>query len=220
MSEATPTKNQESTTDTCKKQCGGCSQLPLYISIVALLLAVYAAAGVSKAPDTTAFQGLESKVEGLSQQLDSLGKNVADNRSNLMQTKLKRALDNLVEAGDLATEETKARVTEIKTMLQNLTHFDTPTEDAAATTQTDTAITHETTDSTPTADLSAPAEAPTASTPEASSSEQSSDTSAPSATESATTTNGEPTNNSTPAPTTEQPSTANDSVSPIAPQAL
>jgi len=108
------------------------------IAVIALILAVYAAFAASSSHDDSAvfirLDKLDSQAsalsEQLSEQINTLKDEVKSNRENLIQTKLKKALQNIQDIGDLAGEGTKAAITEVEKMLQTLTsiskQLDTP----------------------------------------------------------------------------------------------
>jgi len=108
----------------------------LYLSVIAILLAAYAAisAGTSVAPANTEerLDSLDNNIRIMSKQIAALSKDVESNRENLVQNQLKKALLNLQEIGGLAKEETKATIAEIETILHNLT---SPAETAAPATE-------------------------------------------------------------------------------------
>ena len=113
---------QEQTTSTGSR-CN--PHISLYISIAALLMAGYAVYVSSSTHDNSAIQSqitkLDNNVAGISDQLDALSSEVQSNRENLVQTKLKKALENIRDIRNLAEEGTKAAISEVEDMLQNLT---------------------------------------------------------------------------------------------------
>jgi len=127
---------EENTTETAEVQeaetaqkCGSGACKPhtsLYLSVVAILLAAYAAISAGKSPSVPTdaearLSGLESTVQSLNEQIASLGKDVESNRDNLIQNQLKKALLNIQEVGTLAKEETKASIAEVEKILSDLT---------------------------------------------------------------------------------------------------
>lgn len=155
---------EEITTESAEENKGACSRhsackphTSLYISITALLLALYAAiaAGTSTAPSNgeARLTGLESSVQLLGDQVVALSKDVESNRENLVQNQLKKALLNIQEISGMAREETKATIAEIEKILHALT---SPSE-APANTET----------SLPATAPEAPVEAPAAEEPTA-----------------------------------------------------
>jgi len=104
--------------------------ISLYISIAALLMAGYAVYVSNSAHDNSAMQSqvtkLESNVAGITDQLDLLNSQVQSNRENLVQTQLKKALENIRDIRNLAKEGTKAAISEVEDMLQNLTDMGDP----------------------------------------------------------------------------------------------
>lgn len=136
MDENSTGKETESQTE---KSCGTHTMCrphtSLYLSIIALLLAAYAAitASSSVAPSDgeARLSLLERNVESLNEQVVSLGKDVESNRENLIQTKLKKALLNIREVSDLAKEETKATIAEVEKVLRDLTSLEEATVPAA-----------------------------------------------------------------------------------------
>jgi len=127
----TPTQEEtiaeESATEkaSCKSNDSKCaSRTPLYFSIIALLLAAYAAATASTGNSgdiEKRLTGLDNQIANIDNQLVNLDKDVQSNRESLIQTKLKKAILNLQEIGNIAGAETKATITEVKGMLQALT---------------------------------------------------------------------------------------------------
>ncbi len=101
--------------------------LSLYISIAALLMAGYALFITTNKHDNSAMQSqliqLDSKVAGLDDQLSALSHEVQSNRESLVQTKLKKALENIRDIRELAEEGAKATISEVEEMLQNLTEL-------------------------------------------------------------------------------------------------
>ena len=96
-----------------------------YLSVIAIVLAAYAAISVGKDPVPTnaeaRLSGLESSIQGLNEQVASLGNDVESNRDNLIQNQLKKALLNIQEVSGLAKEETKATIAEVEKILSALT---------------------------------------------------------------------------------------------------
>ena len=127
------TSNEESVTESAAttepKQCSSHSackpHTSLYLSVVALMLAAYAAysAATSTAPvdGEARLESLEYSVQNMNEQIIALGKDVESNRDNLIQNQLKKALLNIQEISGLAKEETKATIAEIEQILQKLT---------------------------------------------------------------------------------------------------
>lgn len=109
------------------RQCGSCCKphTSLIIAVIALLLAGYAVFTASKSHDNTAIEthlgNLDSQVAGINDRMTSLDEAVKSNRENLIQTKLKKALQNVQEIGNLAGENTKAAIHEVENMLKTLT---------------------------------------------------------------------------------------------------
>jgi len=99
----------------------------LYISIVALALAGYAVLIANSKHDNSSMQSqienLDNRVSNMDNQLSTLSIDVQNNRENLVQTKLKKALENIRDIRGLAEEGTKAAISEVENMLQNLTEF-------------------------------------------------------------------------------------------------
>ena len=134
--------NEEIITETVEEKKESCSahsackpHTSLYISIIALLLAAYAAiaAGTSTAPTNgeARLAGLESSVQILGEQVIALSKDVESNRENLVQNQLKKALLNIQEISGMAREETKATIAEIEKILHDLTSpAEAPASDA------------------------------------------------------------------------------------------
>ncbi|WP_176957165.1 hypothetical protein [Mariprofundus sp. KV] len=131
---ATAEEHQESS---CSRHSACKPHTSLYISIIALLLALYAAiaAGTSTAPANgeARLASLESSVQLLGDQVVALSKDVESNRENLVQNQLKKALLNIQEISGMAREETKATIAEIEKILHDLT---SPAEATADNTET------------------------------------------------------------------------------------
>ncbi len=108
-------------------QCGSCCKphTSLIIAIIALILAGYATFAASKGHDNTAIEthlgNLDSQISGINDRITTLDEDVKSNRENLIQTKLKKALQNVQDIGDLAGEGTKAAIHEVENMLKTLT---------------------------------------------------------------------------------------------------
>lgn len=110
----------------------------LYISIIALTLAGYAVFIANSQHDNSSMQSqienLDNRVSNIDDQLSSLSNEVQNNRESLVQTKLKKALENIRDIRELAEEGTKAAISEVENMLQNLTdfgkHLNTPDQTA------------------------------------------------------------------------------------------
>jgi len=123
-------------------RCGSCCKphTSLIIAVIALILAGYAAFAASKGHDNTAVEthlsNLDSQIAGVNEQITGLSQEVESNRENLIQTKLKKALQSIQEIGNLAGEGTKAAISEVEDMLKTLTslseQFDAPAQTEAA----------------------------------------------------------------------------------------
>ncbi|GAV21366.1 hypothetical protein MMIC_P2350 [Mariprofundus micogutta] len=162
-----------------EKSCkdGSCCRphTSLYIAIIALLLSAYAAVTAATGGSANLEQrvtSLDNKVADIDNQLINLGKDVQSNRESLIQTKLKKAILNLQEIGNIAESETKSTIAEVEKMLQALTSAggesdaaDT-TAEPAATDSTPEAAPVEETVTEPAADT-APAESVAPETPAA-----------------------------------------------------
>lgn len=119
---------------------GKCTNISLYLSIAALVLAGYAAIAASSGPKTdtqaalkATVSNLEIQVQNLSTRLSSLGDDLMSNRENMVQNQLKKALYTIQEIGDSAKGDTKAAIAEVEAKLQALTGGETkqPAEQAA-----------------------------------------------------------------------------------------
>jgi len=99
----------------------------LYISLVALALAGYAVFIANSKHDNSSMQSqitnMDNRVSNIDDQLSRLSSEVQNNRESLVQTKLKKALENIRDIRDLAEEGTKEAISEVENMLQNLTEF-------------------------------------------------------------------------------------------------
>jgi len=99
--------------------------ISLYISTAALILAGYSVFISTSTHDNSAIQSqivtLDNKIAGISDRLNVLSSEVQSNRENLVQTKLKKALENIRDIRELAEEGAKATISEVESMLQNLT---------------------------------------------------------------------------------------------------
>jgi len=124
---STTSNADQSTTTPSNCHSGACCKphTSLYISIAALALAGYAAFNVSSNHDNSAIQtemnNLESKLSGINQQMETLSQAVQDNRDNLVQNKLKKALENIRDISGIAEEGSKAAISKVESMLQHLT---------------------------------------------------------------------------------------------------
>jgi len=170
------TSNEESVTESAAttepKQCSSHSackpHTSLYLSVVALMLAAYAAysAATSTAPvdGEARLESLEYSVQNMNEQIIALGKDVESNRDNLIQNQLKKALLNIQEISGLAKEETKATIAEIEQILQKLTSPIEASEEEAEAAQP-AAVEHDAEpESMPEAAEAQPTEQPTADT--------------------------------------------------------
>ncbi len=130
---------QEKTTEqssTCNTGCNCKPHTSLYISIAALLLSGYALFSANNGHDNSSMQAqmssLDNKISNIDGQLITLNDQVQSNREKLVQTQLKKALDNIREISDIAGEGTKAAISEVEEMLQSLTNlnerFNTPAQ--------------------------------------------------------------------------------------------
>ncbi len=97
----------------------------LIVALIALLLGAYAAYTASRGQDNSAIEAritqLEQQVAGMNEQIATLNEQVKSNRENMIQTRLKKALQNIQEIGDLAGEGTKAAIHEVENILKTLT---------------------------------------------------------------------------------------------------
>ena len=117
---------ENNTVESGNKKNGCCKpHASLYLSVVALLLAGYAAFNSSTSYDSTNIQAqlnkLDSNVSNINNQLETLSAEVQINRDNLVQTKLKKALENIRDISDIAEEESKAAIAKVEDILRNLT---------------------------------------------------------------------------------------------------
>jgi len=122
--------SQQSTEKSCCTRGSCCKpHTSAIIAVIALILAGYAAFAASSRNDDSAVYARLDKLdsqatalsEQLSEQINTLKDEVKSNRENLIQTKLKKALQNIQDIGDLAGEGTKAAITEVEKMLKTLT---------------------------------------------------------------------------------------------------
>ena len=118
-------QTNQSTSSLCRKGSACCKpHTALYISIIALALAGYAAFNTSGRDNNdleTQMNQLDSKISNLNQQLETLSQAVQNNRDNLVQNKLKKALENIRDISGLAEEGSKAAISKVESMLQDLT---------------------------------------------------------------------------------------------------
>jgi len=129
-----PSAEQADNAASCTKSRCCSPHTSIVISIIALLLAGYAAFTAAKGHDNTAIEArlgnMDNQIAGINDQIISLDEAVKSNRENLIQTKLKKALQNIQDIGDLAGEKTKETISEVETMLKTLTsiseQLDTP----------------------------------------------------------------------------------------------
>ncbi|ATX78825.1 hypothetical protein Ga0123461_0373 [Mariprofundus aestuarium] len=152
-------------TEKSQKSCSSSSlcgpHTSFYLSVIAIVLAAYAAVSVGQTPvpanAEARLSGLESSIQGLNDQVASLGKDVESNRDNLIQNQLKKALLNIQEVSGLAKEETKATIAEVEKILSALT---SPVEPEAPVSESEAAPAEEpAAEAAPEATSEAPAEA-------------------------------------------------------------
>lgn len=107
-----------------KRKCGS-SHLPLLLSVVALLLAAYAAitAGAHKNVThlETKLSELDNRISNNSNQLAALSADVQQNRDSLVQARLKEVLLSIQEIGDMADASTRNSIAEAEKILLSLT---------------------------------------------------------------------------------------------------
>jgi len=120
----TGTSNHAEQASHCHR--GGCCKphTSLYISVAALALAGYAAFNVSSGHTSaveTQMNQLDSKLSGINLQLEALSQEVQSNRDNLVQNKLKKALENIRDISGIAEAGSKEAISKVETMLQDLT---------------------------------------------------------------------------------------------------
>lgn len=125
----------------CKSDCSHGSSIcrphtSLFIAAAALIVAGYALFSAPKTADTdltdNRITAMESEIASLKAQLSALGKDVADNRENLIQTKLQRALTSIQDLGAVASQETRATISEVEKMLRTLSNAGDDNEAPAA----------------------------------------------------------------------------------------
>jgi len=136
--EETQVENKPETSN--NKEGNSTSRTPLYISIIALLLAAYAASAASVDNSTNIekrLASLDNQVANIDNQLVNLNKDVQSNRDSLIQTKLQKAILNLQEIGNIAGEETKATISGIEQMLYGLTSAGKAAEEESAALKTE-----------------------------------------------------------------------------------
>jgi len=121
------TAEKDKTESNIKKSCCSKQHIPLYLSLIALLLAIYAifSSNSNSNYDDSAMQTqlsqLDSNVSNINNQLETLSAEVQINRDNLVQNKLKKALEHIRDISEIAEEGSKAAISEVENMLQNLT---------------------------------------------------------------------------------------------------
>jgi len=142
MSEQDSSKEESTGEKTAKQSSSsntGCNcktHTSLYISVAALLLSGYALFSANSGHDNSGMQAqlnsLDNKISNIDGQLITLNDQVQSNREKLVQTQLKKALENIREISDIAEEGTKAAISEVEEMLQSLTNlnerFNAPAE--------------------------------------------------------------------------------------------
>lgn len=136
MSEDENNRAEKSCSGTSCKGSSCCSpHTTLLVAVMALLLAGYATFAATSKSGNGAIEArlaqIESQASETSGRIDALNKEVASNRDSLIQTKLRKALQDIQEAGDLAEAGTRAAITDAAKILQSLTASESP---AAATT--------------------------------------------------------------------------------------
>ncbi len=118
--------SKQTSHSSCKQ--GSCCKphASLYISIIALALAGYAAFNVTS-HDNSAMQtqvdNLNNNLASINQQMETLNQAVQSNRDNLVQNKLKKALENIRDISGIAEEGSKAAISKVESMLQKLTNL-------------------------------------------------------------------------------------------------
>jgi len=152
-----PVTEQSAESSCCKR--GSCCKphTSTIIALLALVLAGYAAFAASKGHDTSAIEthlgNLDSQIASVNDRIATLDEAVKSNRENLIQTKLKKALQNIQDIGDLAGEGTKAVISEVENMLKTLTsiseQLDTPASTEATPAASDAAATESAAEPTP-----------------------------------------------------------------------
>ncbi len=109
----------------CKRGSSCTPHASIIIAFIALILAGYAVYSAAQGHDNSAMEAriaqMENQTTGISGQIARLDAQIKSNRENLIQTKLKKALQNIQDIGNLAGEGTKAAITEVENMLKTLT---------------------------------------------------------------------------------------------------
>ena len=118
---------QTETKSSCPSCAGaGCNHLPLIVAFIALLLAAYAVisnqGNVSSGALDARLQQLDEQLAGMNQRIDSMASDVASNRENLVNTRLRKLLINIQEISSMAAEETRDRLAQVESLLQDITN--------------------------------------------------------------------------------------------------
>jgi len=129
MSDNDNTQDNSTVEDTKQHndQKGSCCKphASLYISVIALILAVYAVFNVNNSPDNSAITAhmtsIDERVTNINNQLESLSSEMQSNRDNLVQNKLKKALESVRDISNIAEEGKKSAISEVEKILQTLT---------------------------------------------------------------------------------------------------
>ena len=120
-----PAAEQATEKQGCKHQHGKCGSATLYISIAALVLALYAVVASRHDSDTAMFNdrfvNVEASLASLNGQLATLGKDLEASRGDMVHNQLKAALRTIQEIGDTAKGETRDAIAEIEQKLEALT---------------------------------------------------------------------------------------------------
>jgi len=115
-------------------KCRHGRHLPLFISVIAILLAGYSViTSYSNAPlkstDTASrlhrldaeIANLGITINSINSQLSELGQDVQSNRDNLIQSRLKKLLLNIQEIATIAGSETQSKIMEIEDLVKGMT---------------------------------------------------------------------------------------------------
>ncbi|TLS65560.1 hypothetical protein FEF65_12800 [Mariprofundus erugo] len=125
MSEDANNTTEKSSGSSCAGSSCCSPHTTLLVAVMALLLAGYATFAATSKSGNSAVEArlsqLENQAMETSGRIDTLNKEVASNRDSLVQTKLKKALQDIQEAGDLAGSSTKEAIADAAKILLSLT---------------------------------------------------------------------------------------------------
>ena len=144
MAEPTQTpENEEISSQPAEQACDNKSDScckphsSLFISLLALALAGYAVFSATSPRDSSAIDArigqLDQQLSDIQNNMTSLSQQVQSNRENLVQTQLKKALQNIQDISNLAGDSTRAAISQVEGLLKSLTADTEPaTPEAAA----------------------------------------------------------------------------------------